>query len=63
MQTKESSTTAHRQSGGWIAAHKALAVGLWIGAFGIFLQAVTGAQGYPKVPPGIPMLVVIGLLV
>ncbi len=28
--------------------------GLWIGALGIFLQAVTGAKGYPKVPPGIP---------
>jgi hypothetical protein len=43
--------------------HTALAAGLWITAFGIFLQAVTGAKGYPKVPPGIPILVVVGLLV
>ena len=27
-----------------------------IGAFGIFLQAVIGATGYPRVPPGIPIL-------
>jgi hypothetical protein len=32
---------------GWVATHLALAVGLWIGAFGILPQAVTGAKGYP----------------
>jgi len=47
--------------GGWL--HKALAAGLWIGAFGIFLQAVTGANGHPKVPPGIPILAAVGLVV
>jgi hypothetical protein len=26
-------------------------MGLWIGAFGIFVQVVTGAKGYPIVPP------------
>ncbi len=46
-----------------IATHKALAVGLWIAALGILLQAVTGAQGYPKVPPGILVLAVIGVIV
>ena len=34
-----------------------------IGAFGIFLQAVIGATGYPRVPPGIPILAVVGLIV
>jgi hypothetical protein len=43
--------------------HNALGAGLWIGAFGIFLQAVTGAKGYPKVPPGILILAAIGLVV
>jgi hypothetical protein len=63
MQTKEFSTTDHSDVGGWIATHKALAAGLWIGALGILLQAVTGATSYPKVPPGIPILAVVGLIV
>ncbi len=46
-----------------IATHKAIAVGLWIAALGILLQAVTGAKGYPKVPPGILILAVTGLIV
>jgi hypothetical protein len=48
---------------GSIATHKALAVGLWIAALGILLEAATGAKGYPKVPPGIIILAVVGLLV
>jgi hypothetical protein len=48
---------------GSIATHKALAVGLWIAALGILLEAATGAKGSPKVPPGIIILAVVGLLV
>ena len=62
-ETRERSNPEHAAMGGWLATHKALAVGLWIGAFGILLQAVTGAKGYPKVPPGILILAAIGLLV
>ena len=49
----------------WLASHKALASGLWIVAFGILVQAATGAKNYStdKVPPGIPILVVAGLIV
>ena len=39
METKERSNTDHTGLGGWLATHKALAAGLWIGAVGIFLQA------------------------
>lgn len=46
-----------------IGTHKALAVGLWIAALGILLQAATGAKGYPKLPPGIFVLAVIGVIV
>jgi hypothetical protein len=63
METKERSTTKNPKAAGWVATHKALAAGLWIGAFGIFLQAATGAKGYPKLPPGIPILAAMGLLV
>jgi hypothetical protein len=38
-------------------------VGLWIGAFGIFIEALSGARGYLKVPPGILILAAIGLVV
>ena len=46
-----------------IGTHKALAVGLWIAALGTLLQALTGAKGVPKVPPGILILAVIGIIV
>jgi hypothetical protein len=48
---------------GSIGTHKALAVGLWIAALGILLQAATGAKGYPKIPPGILILAVVGVIV
>src|SRR5581483_10599264 len=48
---------------GLIGTHKALAVGLWIAALGILLQAATGAKGYPKIPPGILILAVVGVIV
>lgn len=50
-------------AGSWIATHSALAARLWIGTFGILLQAITGAQDYPKVPPGIVILATVGLIV
>jgi hypothetical protein len=62
MQSKEFSATEHRDLRDWLATHKALAVGLWIGAFGILVQVMTGAKGYPRLPPGIPILVATGLL-
>ncbi len=47
-----------------VATHKALAVGLWIAALGILTQAATGAKGYhQKIPPGVLILAVIGLVV
>lgn len=46
-----------------IGTHKALAAGLWIAALGVLLQAATGAKGYPKIPPGIFVLAVIGVIV
>jgi hypothetical protein len=60
---KERSNTERTKLADWLATHRALAVGLWISAFGIFLQAATGAKGYPKVPPGILILAAVGLLV
>ena len=54
MDIEQRSNTEYTELRGWLATHNALAAGLWIGAPGIFLQAVTGAKGYPKVPPGIP---------
>jgi hypothetical protein len=45
------------------ASSKMTAIGLWITALGIFFQAVSGAKGYPKVPPGIIILAAIGVLV
>ena len=62
MQSKEFSTTEHRDLRDWLATHKALAVGLWIGAFGILVPVMTGAKGYPRLPPGIPISVATGLL-
>jgi hypothetical protein len=41
MEAKQSGNMEHTESGGWLATHKALAVGLWIGA----LRIVTGASG------------------
>jgi hypothetical protein len=46
-----------------IANHKTTAIGLWLATFGIFVQAATGATGYPKIPPGIIILVAVGLVV
>ena len=46
-----------------IANHETTAIGLWLAAFGIFVHAATGATGYPKIPPGIIILVIVGLLV
>jgi hypothetical protein len=46
-----------------IGSHKALAAGLWMAAFGILVQAVSGANGYPRVPPGILILAIVGLVV
>jgi hypothetical protein len=43
--------------------HKTTAIGLWVAAAGIFIQVATGATGYPKVPPGIIILVVVGILI
>lgn len=43
--------------------HKTTAIGLWVAAAGIFIQVATGATGYPKVPPGIIILAVVGILV
>jgi hypothetical protein len=59
-------TSGQKAEGGlpsvMLPTHKALAIGLWIAAFGIFLQAATG-EGSPKVPPGIPILAALGLIV
>ena len=46
-----------------IANHKTTAIGLWLAGFGILVQAVTGATGYPTIPPGIVILVVVGFVV
>jgi hypothetical protein len=43
--------------------HRLTAAGLWITAFGIFVQAISGAKGYPKFPPGILFLAGVGALV
>lgn len=63
MEIKERSNSQYTAPGGWLATHKALAMGLWIGAFGIFLQAATGAKGYSNGAPGILILAVVGLVV
>src|SRR4051794_41772252 len=44
-------------------SHRGTAAGLWLTAGGIFVQAATGAKGYPKVPPGIIILAAVGVLV
>lgn len=49
------------QPGRWLARHKTLAMGLWIAALDILLQVATGASGHPKVPPGMVILVVVGI--
>jgi len=46
-----------------VIVHKGTAIGLWVAAAGILIQAATGASGYPKFPPGIPILAVAGLAV
>ena len=51
------------QPGRWLTTHKTLAAGLGISALGIFVQAITGAKGYPRVPPGIPILALAALMV
>lgn len=43
--------------------NKITAIGLWVAALGIFIQAATGAEGYPKIPPGIIVLAAVGILV
>ena len=44
-------------------SHTGTASGLWLTALGILVQAFTGAKGYPRVPPGIIILAVVGALV
>ena len=56
------SNSAERQSL-IFASSKTTAMGLWIAALGIFIQAVSGAKGYPAIPPGIIILVAVGILV
>jgi hypothetical protein len=63
MNSQISNDTRTVSPSGWLATHTALATGLWIAAFGIFVQAASGAKGYPKVPPGILILLAMGLLV
>jgi len=46
-----------------VIVHKGTAIGLWVAAAGILIQAAAGASGYPKVPPGIPILAAAGLAV
>jgi hypothetical protein len=43
--------------------HIGTATGLWLTAGGIFVQAASGAKGYPRVPPGIIILAAAGILV
>jgi hypothetical protein len=45
------------------ANHRSTAVGLLLAAFGIFIQAASGATGYPRIPPGIIILAAAGILV
>jgi hypothetical protein len=45
------------------ANHRSTAIGLWLAAIGIFIQAASGAAGYPKIPPGIIILAAAGILV
>ena len=45
------------------AYNKITACGLWITGLGIFIQAASGAAGYPKIPPGIIILAATGLIV
>ena len=63
MKIKERSNTERTKLVEWLATHWALAVGLWIGALGIFLQTATSAKGHPKVPLGILILAAVGLFV
>jgi hypothetical protein len=44
-------------------SHRGTAAGLWLTAGGIFVQAASGAKGYPKIPPGIIILAAVGVLV
>jgi hypothetical protein len=63
MSTQTTEGTIPNKPSPIIANHKTTAIGLWLAAFGIFVQAATGATGYPKIPPGIIILVVVGLVV
>jgi hypothetical protein len=45
------------------ASHRTTALGLWLVALGISVQAVSGAAGYPRIPPGIIILAAVGLVV
>lgn len=44
-------------------SHTARSTGLLLTAGGIFVQAASGAKGYPQIPPGIIILAAIGVLV
>jgi hypothetical protein len=61
--TQTTQATIPNQPSPLIANHKTTAIGLWLAGFGIFVQAATGAAGYPRIPPGIIILVVVGLVV
>ena len=61
IQTTEDNTTGGRPL--VFASSTMTAIGLWMAALGIFFQAISGAKGYPTIPPGIIILAVIGLLV
>jgi hypothetical protein len=52
-----------KQQSGAFVSHRTTAIGLWLAAFGIFLQAASGAAGYPTIPPGIIILAAAGLVV
>lgn len=46
----------------WRPESKRAAIGLWLAALGILIQAATGAKGYPKIPTGIIILTAAGFV-
>jgi hypothetical protein len=63
MKSAQAAEVAIRIKRPVLASPRTTAIGLWLTAFGIFIQTASGAAGYPKIPPGIILLAAVGLAV